>query len=190
MATKKTSKPVKTKKTAARKPAARKPATKKTAESAGPKSENKKDRVFLYRKNIDTSECFRGGTDPILIDLFGAKFFGDAKCLKRLVNIAFADLKHIKFDGIVPVSNSSGKNFNLNGYIAKSLSKFLKCKYMPVLSKDNSKLTSSDSGKTSGNKNILIFDHIVYSGKTKIKCFDTLSKLADKLTFYTLVKSK
>ena len=117
--------------------------------------------------------------------IYAGKFFNDKTAIKKLIKLCAGDIMKNKFDAIIPIKPTYNKN-NFTATISKGIAKELNIKYLDSLFQNNFKAKSDVK-----NLKILVFDDVIYSGKTMNKAIESLKKQNPKsIHFFAIAKSK
>ncbi len=117
--------------------------------------------------------------------IYAGKFFGNSVAVEKLIILCAGDIPGNKFDAIVPVKPTYNKtNFVLR--IAQGIAKKKKIKLIDALYDKNAKCKTSVKGLR-----ILVFDDVMYSGKTMKKAVSSVVAQKPKsISYFAIAKSK
>lgn len=146
-------------------------------------------------KNI-TKRSFSGirqkHVNEVVWNIYGYKFYRNENCLRKLIAFAHDDISTYRLgqDIIVIPINPRNSNSNLVRLVARQIASIFEFKFKPLLSKTNRGLTSHPDLR---GKTVLIFDDVIYTGRTAERAKKALLSLKHppaKILFYALAKSK
>lgn len=142
-----------------------------------------------YCHTIISDHIFRGRTSGKANDIarviYGAKFFNNANSLNTLIRITANDITPRGIDAIVPV-NVRDSHYNITARISKAVAAKLNIRYIDALYQNNTKARPSISGL-----NIIIFDDVIYTGKTMQQAVDSCKRAGAKsVKFFAIAHSK
>ncbi len=117
--------------------------------------------------------------------IYAGKFFNNPTAIEKLIKVCSGDIPDDKFDAIVPIKPSYNRtNFVLK--LARGIAKRKKIKLIDALYNNNTKCKPSVRGLR-----ILIFDDVIYSGKTMKKAVNSVAAQKPKsISYFAIAKSK
>jgi len=138
---------------------------------------------------IISDHVFRGRTsghvNSVSKLIYGAKFYNDDKAFNALVKLCTGDIVAKSFDALVSVNTKDSK-YNLPHRLAGAIAQKLGISYYNALSDKNSKCSTRVL-----KKRILLFDDVIYTGKTMNKASASILKAGAKsVTCFAIARSK
>jgi len=126
-----------------------------------------------------------GHVNAITHLIYGAKFFDNRKSFNALAKLCTYDINPKDFDAIVPVNTRNSK-YNLPANLANLIAQNLKIEYIEALYDDNKKCKKSVKGLR-----ILVFDDVIYTGKTMRTAKKSVSDAGAKsVTGFAIARSR
>ena len=138
---------------------------------------------------IISDHVFRGRTsghvNSVTRLIYGAKFYNDDKAFNALVRLCTGDINTKNLDCIVSINTRDSK-YNLPHRMAQIIAAHFNIPYINALSDKNTKCSLRVV-----NKRILLFDDVIYTGKTLAKATVLLMRAGAKsVTCFAIARSK
>ena len=138
---------------------------------------------------IISDHVFRGRTsghvNSVTRLIYGAKFYNDDKAFNALCRLCIGDITIKNLDCIVSINTRDSK-FNLPHRMAQIIAAHFNIPYINALSDKNTKCSLRVV-----NKRILLFDDVIYTGKTLAKATSLILKSGAKsVTCFAIARSK
>ncbi len=138
---------------------------------------------------IISDHVFRGRTsghvNSVTRLIYGAKFYNDDKAFNALCRLCIGDIIIKNLDAIVSINTRDSK-FNLPHRMAQVIAAHFNIPYINALSEKNTKCSLRVV-----NKRILLFDDVIYTGKTLAKATSLILKTGSKsVTCFAIARSK
>ena len=138
---------------------------------------------------IISDHVFRGRTsghvNSVTRLIYGAKFYNDDKAFNALCRLCIGDIKINNIDAIASI-NTRDSHYNLPQRMAQVIAAHFNIPYINALSDKNTKCSLRVV-----NKRILLFDDVIYTGKTLSKATSLILKSGAKsVTCFAIARSK
>ena len=147
-----------------------------------------KNKMKLAHEII-SDHVFRGRTSGFVNSvtkmIYGAKFYNDEKAFNALCRLCIGDIKINNIDAIASI-NTRDSHYNLPQRMAQVIAAHFNIPYISALSNKNTACSSRVE-----NKRILLFDDVIYTGKTLTKASALIYKSgAQSVTCFAIARSR